>query len=65
MPRPKDTTAWVEANARTFRRRDNARANSLVRQKMTEAEKETGLTAEQLAEVQRRLREALYARSSG
>ena len=70
MPRPKNTSVLTEMNARTFDRADNARKNPNVRRnqlalkRMSKAERETGLTAEQLAEIQRRLREDFYARSA-
>ncbi len=61
MPRPKKDV-WGDMNARVFKRVDNARANQLALKRMSKAEKETGFTADQLTEIQRRLKEDFLRR---
>lgn len=61
MPRPQNN-AFQAGAQQMFKRISNHRRNQIAYQKMSTAEKYTGLTAAELTEVQRRLKEDLYKR---
>lgn len=59
-------SAFRRMNQRTFakRRVNNLARNVAALKKMSLAERETGMTAEQLADQQREMKEAFYARQA-